>query len=134
MNSATTLKLNEPNMPIRPNSRSLMPNEPIDNIKPSLQTSTLVYISGPIAHYDIEERRQAFQKAETMLARLGFTPVNPMKNGLPQPGDWRQHMRVDIRMLLSCHYIYFLPDWQLSKGCRLELDVAMSCGLQVLEL
>jgi hypothetical protein len=55
-----------------------------------------------------------------------------MANGLPQPGDWRQHMRIDIANLLRCQYIYLLDGWQYSKGCRLELDVAMSCGLHIL--
>lgn len=91
-----------------------------------------VYISGPIAHYDLDERRRVFAHAKRMLRREGYLPVNPMDNGLPQPGDWRMHMRADIRNLLRCQFIYFLPDWQLSKGCRLELDVAASCGIKVL--
>lgn len=95
-------------------------------------TRARVYISGPIAHHDIGERRDAFAEARRMLRRNGYLPINPMENGLPQPGDWHQHMRADIRNLLRCQYIYFLPGWQNSKGCRLEFDVAMSCGLQVL--
>lgn len=91
-----------------------------------------VYISGPIAHYDINERKEAFRNAAKKLRKMGYLPINPMDNGLPQPGDWRQHMRTDIANLLRCQYIYFLPEWQFSKGCRLELDVAMSCGLKVL--
>ena len=91
-----------------------------------------VYISGPIAHYDLEERRKAFSAATRRLRRSGYLPVNPMANGLPQPGDWRQHMRIDIANLLRCQYIYLLDGWQYSKGCRLELDVAMSCGLHIL--
>lgn len=92
-----------------------------------------VYISGPIAHYDLEERKIAFKNAKKKLRKMGYLPVNPMDNGLPQPGDWRDHMRADIANLLRCQYIYFLPEWQYSKGCRLELDVAMSCGLKVLK-
>lgn len=96
-------------------------------------TRARVYISGPIAHYDLEERKAVFNAAKKQLRKMGYLPVNPMDNGLPQPGDWRDHMRADIANLLRCQYIYFLPDWQYSKGCRLELDVAMSCGLKVLK-
>ena len=92
-----------------------------------------VYISGPIAHYDLDERKAVFKDTKKKLRKMGYLPVNPMDNGLPQPGDWREHMRADIANLLRCQYIYFLPDWQYSKGCRLELDVAMSCGLKVLK-
>lgn len=96
-------------------------------------TRARVYISGPIAHYDLDERKKAFKEAKKLLRKMGYLPVNPMDNGLPQPGDWREHMRADIANLLRCQYIYFLPEWQFSKGCRLELDVAMSCGLKVLK-
>ena len=55
-----------------------------------------VYISGAIAHYDIDERKRAFAVAEVQLRRLGMEPVNPFRNGLPEDADWREHMRIDI--------------------------------------
>lgn len=90
-----------------------------------------VYISGPIAHYDLDERMAAFKNVEYELADDNLFPVNPFNNGLPQPGDWRDHMRVDILLLLSCDYIIFLPHWYESKGCRLELYIAASTGIKV---
>lgn len=91
-----------------------------------------VYISGAIAHYDMGERKEAFKEAEMRLRHLGFEAVNPFKNGLPDEAHWREHMRVDIRLLLECDYIYMLEGWELSKGAKLELDVASSCGIKVL--
>jgi hypothetical protein len=41
-------------------------------------------------------------------------------------------MRVDIGMLLQCGKIYMLRGWELSKGAKLELDVASSCGIEVM--
>jgi len=79
-----------------------------------------VYISGAIAHYDMNERKEAFSRAEEKL------------NGLPDEAHWRAHMRADIALLLACDYIYMLKDWELSKGAKLELDVASSCGIKVL--
>ena len=38
----------------------------------------------------------------------------------------------NIALLLACDYIYMLKDWELSKGAKLELDVASSCGIKVL--
>ena len=93
-----------------------------------------VYISGPIEHYDLEERKAQFKETALSLVRLGYHPINPFNNGLPQPGDWRKHMKADIRLLLGCQYITLLPGWEKSKGCRLELDVAMSTGLDLLNL
>ena len=91
-----------------------------------------VYISGAIAHYNIDVRKGAFLDAENRLRAMGFNPVNPFKNGLPDEAHWREHMRADIRLLLDCEYIYMLKDWELSKGAKLELDVASSCGIKVL--
>ena len=92
-----------------------------------------VYISGPISHYDLKERQETFAKAEHLLRKQGYLPINPFKNGISQAADWHLHMRKDFTMLLTCQYIYFLPEWEKSKGCRLELDVAVSSGLNVLK-
>ena len=91
-----------------------------------------VYISGAIAHYDMNERKEAFSDAEMRLRGMGFNPVNPFKNGLPDEAHWREHMKADIRLLLDCEFIYMLQGWELSKGAKLELDVASSCGIKVL--
>lgn len=90
-----------------------------------------VYISGAIAHHDLEERRRAFGHAESYLSIIGYEPVNPFNNGLSQDAHWMKHMRADIRLLLDCDYIYMLKGWEKSKGAKLELDVASSCGIEV---
>ena len=90
-----------------------------------------VYISGAIAHYDLDERRAAFWRASTYLRGQGYEVFNPFENGLSQDEDWRKHMRVDIRALVDCDAIYMLQGWELSKGAKLELDVASSCGIPV---
>lgn len=91
-----------------------------------------VYISGAIAHYDIDERKEAFKNAELKLWDLGFVGINPFCNGLGDEAHWREHMRRDIALLLGCKYIYMLRGWEKSKGAKLELDVASSCGIEVL--
>lgn len=91
-----------------------------------------IYISGPIAHYDLHERKHAFLMAKERLESQGYDPVNPFDNGVPDNAHWREHMRADIAMLLKCDAIFMLPGWELSKGCKLELDVASSCGIAVI--
>lgn len=91
-----------------------------------------IYISGAIAHHDLEERRRAFADAARFLSLKGYKPVNPFDNGLPDDAHWRRHMRADIALLLECDRIYMLAGWELSKGAKLELDVASSCGIEVL--
>lgn len=91
-----------------------------------------IYISGAIAHHDLEERMETFAKAEAELRKEGYLPFNPFKNGVPQDAPWREHMRADLAHLLQCDHIYMLEGWELSKGAKLELDVASSCGIKVL--
>lgn len=92
-----------------------------------------VYISGAIAHHDLAERKAAFKAAERELAEMGFAPVNPFDNGVPAEAHWTHHMRADIGLLVGCDYIYMLRGWELSKGAKLEHDVATSCGIKVLK-
>ena len=94
--------------------------------------SKRIYISGAIAHHDLTERKAAFEHSDRYLNLKGYEAVNPFSNGLPDDVDWHEHMRVDIRMLLDCDYIYMLQGWEHSKGAKLELDVASSCGIKVL--
>ena len=89
-----------------------------------------VYISGAIAHYDLKERMATFDHAARYLSIKGYEPVNPFENGVSQDAHWMEHMRRDIALLLECDCIYMLQGWELSKGAKLELDVATSCGLK----
>lgn len=90
-----------------------------------------IYISGPISHHDQVERGIAFYLAEKYILDKGFVPVNPLANGLPFDTHWSKHMRVDLGLLLSCDAVYVLKGWELSKGCKLEIDVATTIGLPV---
>ena len=91
-----------------------------------------IYISGPISHNDLEERRKAFKEIQTRLEKEGFEVVNPMENGLPADATTREHMKRDIELLLTCDYIYMMRRWTHSKGCMVEFEVATSIGLPVL--
>lgn len=88
-----------------------------------------IYISLPISHYDLEERKQYAQKVEDALSHF-YEVVNPLKNGIPEDADWRVHMKKDLQDLLTCDAIYLCKDWEKSKGCKLEFDVATTCNIQ----
>lgn len=49
-----------------------------------------IYISGPIAHYDLHERKHAFLMAKERLESQGYDPVNPFDNGVPDNAHWRE--------------------------------------------
>ena len=91
-----------------------------------------VYLSGPISGYDYDERRMTFALWAETLRDAGFEPVNPMENGVPKDAASEEHMRIDLMMLLECDGIMMLKGWERSLGARLEHEVALSCGMRVM--
>lgn len=92
-----------------------------------------VYLSFPISHFDIEERREFAEKREKILTEVyGYEVVNPLKNGLDASAHWREHMKRDVQLLLECDKIFMCKDWQYSKGCLFEHEVAVTCGISAL--
>jgi hypothetical protein len=93
-----------------------------------------IYISGKITGLPKEEVFEKFDTAEKKLAAQGFEVVNPIKNGLLFEADWNEHMKKDIQQLLTCDFLYLLPDWKNSKGAKLEKKIAESLNMkQIIE-
>lgn len=90
-----------------------------------------IYISGKITGLPIGEVIAKFHAAEAKIRRLGFEPVSPLSNGLPLETDWADHMGRDIALLLKADAVYLLPDYNESKGARIELCVALQQRMPV---
>ena len=90
-----------------------------------------IYISGPISGYDINERKDAFAKAQEVLELCGYEVRNPFDNGLDREASTHEHMRADLKMLLDCDEILMLKGWNRSAGCNVELQCAVAAGLEV---
>jgi hypothetical protein len=83
-----------------------------------------IYISLPITGHDIDEveARCIFTKA--VIEKKGHIPISPLDVSSDPDATYAQHMGNDIAALLECDAVLFLEGWQLSKGCRLEYEVA----------
>lgn len=108
-----------------------------------------VYISGPIAGHP-DGNRSIFFKYEQAITAAGHTAVNPhnvshehdgpcMGAEVPrslgeEPAEHRYgcYMRADLVALLECDAIVMLPGWGLSKGAKVEYDVAKILGIEQL--
>ena len=88
-----------------------------------------IYISGPMTGCP-DFNKPAFFAAEETLRELGYEPVNPARNGLPDSAEWHEHMRADIKMLMDCEAVCMLPGWGSSKGATLEIDIACRLGMK----
>lgn len=92
-----------------------------------------VYISGKITGLPFEEVEDNFYHAQNRLEEEGFEVVNPLENGLPREAEWHEHVKADIRLLLECDTIYLLENWKESKGARIERDIAVALGYDIVE-
>lgn len=110
------------------------------------------YISGPIAGapgLSREEKLARFDRAELVLREMGHDPLNPLSvegcstrsctGGQMVDGHFRHAwdcwLRYDlIAMLQECDSIAVLPEWEISKGARLEYATALELDWPVIDL
>lgn len=91
-----------------------------------------IYISLPISHYDLEERKETAMKMEVKLRGMGYDVVNPLSTKTWTAGKTtEEYMEQDIRMLLDCDAALFMHGFNRSAGCHTELCVAMACGKDI---
>lgn len=87
----------------------------------------------------------AFNDAELRLLEAGFDRVvNPVHIGAridrahvgketARP-TWVEYMRADLVSLLrECDTIAMLPNWDKSKGARVELFIALALGFKIID-
>ena len=87
-----------------------------------------VYISGKISGLHYSEAAFNFSINENILNAMGHHSVNPMSKRyffnrmgkLP----WVIFMFFDIILLLGCRGIYLQPNWEESRGARIEYKIA----------
>jgi len=103
-----------------------------------------IYIAGPMTGIK-DWNFPAFFEAEKQLKELGYEVINPAHNdgetleealasaGTPERpnNSWGYYMRRDLPSVLNVDAICVLPDWQRSKGARLEVQVAQALGLPI---
>lgn len=94
-----------------------------------------IYISGKISGLEKEEYMEHFDNAERELKEAGYEPINPAKYNdmLPKSLTWEEYMGIDLTLLLRlCDGIYMLNNWELSKGAKIERDLAITSGKTVM--
>ena len=94
---------------------------------------SITYICGPMSGMP-DFNHPAFHRAAQQLRERGLTVFIPAETSPDRRATWRQHMRVDIRMLMGCDRVVTLPGHRGSKGAALEVHIARALGMPVLTL
>lgn len=91
-----------------------------------------LYISGPITNTDPNTQAAnlgRFNMAAALLEASGYEVCNPAD--LPAGLSYAAYMRTDLADMLKCDGVAVLAGWRLSRGAKLEVQVAETCGLTV---
>ena len=87
-----------------------------------------LYLAGPMTNYP-ELNFPAFHAEAQRLRGLGLEIVNPAEINCDPNAGWLACMRADIEQLVHCDGVALLPDWDRSRGARIERNLAKSLGL-----
>ena len=92
-----------------------------------------LYIAGPMTGLP-DFNYPAFNAIEAALREVGYDVLNPtLGNETPDadpPGlTWADYLRRALHMVADADGIALLPDWEGSRGARLEFHVATALGM-----
>lgn len=99
---------------------------------------TKIYLSGPISLDGRATPAQTstylgrFATACAKLRNMGFTVMNPCE--LSKQSSWEAYMRLNIPDVCEAHVIAVLPEWQKSRGSRLEVFLAHELQIPVVKV
>jgi hypothetical protein len=76
----------------------------------------------------------AFHAAAAKLRAEGHEVINPAEIQPDQTAEWGACLRDCLAALVRCDAIALLPNWDDSRGARLERHVARELGLTTIYL
>lgn len=99
---------------------------------------TTVYLAGPVSlggqatEDEISKFIRQFSHHCAALRNLGFKVLNPCE--LSKRDSWELYMRATIPMVCEADCVAVLPQWERSRGSRLETFIALELGIPVIKV
>lgn len=91
--------------------------------------TSLVYLSGPMSNLP-DHNFPAFNAWAYFLRARGYDVVNPAEIN-SESGEWCDCLRADIRAMMDCDTLAYLPGWETSRGAMLEIEIAHRVGMRI---
>lgn len=90
-----------------------------------------VYLSGPITN--VKNYKGLFMLAEKLAdfgeAKQIYNPAAQISSSF----SWEQAMHRCLSEITNYDTVVMLPGWNASRGARLERDVALACGMHIVD-
>jgi len=90
------------------------------------------YIAGKIGNLPEEEYKANFEKGKAEVRALGYEPLSPVDLPHEHGRTWSEYMREDLIEMLKCECVYALRNWRQSPGATIEINTALSVGLNII--
>lgn len=90
------------------------------------------YIAGKIGDLPEETYKANFEQAKMEVRSMGFDPVSPVDLPHNHGRTWSEYMREDLIAMLECKHVYALRNWRNSPGATIEINTALSVGINIL--
>jgi len=88
-----------------------------------------IYIAGPIT-IDPDGYELNFKLAQEFLENMGYAVINPAT--FPEGLTYNDYINIGLIKLSCCDCIAMLPNWDKSKGAKLEHSYAEVTNLPIL--
>lgn len=94
----------------------------------------IVYISGMISNNP--DYMKEFDEAEKLMLKRGYEVINPAKLNtiMPKSSTWNNYMDVCEILLRQANAIALLPNWENSRGAKIEVYLAKKLGRKIIKL
>lgn len=96
-----------------------------------------LFISQPFSgrtEKEVFEERAKIQKKIEAIYKEEFTVIDQYHQIAPKGAGRFYYLSNDILMMDEADLIAFSPSWKSAKGCRVEHELALAYGLNIIEV
>lgn len=91
------------------------------------------YIAGKIGDLPEHIYKENFNRGKSEVRAMGFVPVSPVDLPHRHNRTWCDYMKEDLIAMLECDSVYALRNWRESIGAKIEINLALEVGINIIQ-